>query len=898
MNDDGTFTVAPLPPGVYDVRASRPDYTTSTAPNVVVQPSQTTQLVITLGMGPSNDPSRPPAPDGGWSPVSGTGAGLCSTSVDCPSAQWCDDGLCVPQCASSAQCTNGRVCDTTTRTCVQPCGGGTCTSGQACDSATNLCRAICEGAFPCPATFVCSSAQLCVPECTVSSDCHDAHRTCQAGACVFSGTCDVDPDCPLAQLCVLGSCTNRPTSFVDGGVDGGSGFACTVPCDCKSGEVCSAGVCLPDFVPTRFIAADGGGDGLTGATAASTLPAVLTPDASVIVALRGGDVFITDGGPANISAPNTALVGGFTVCSANRWVRDGTASSTLGSSAGFILTAHGDASHPLNDVSLEGVDLVLAPATCPSYEFVDIAFADRLLIDRMRVTVPHLLPCSPSSLTVVNLASSHDVLLKDLSMQPGAQSSYPVLVLASLTAASGVLQHFTTPSQLISGLTLASSSANDAPLTVRDFDVSSVTMTTGQSVPLVTVGTCAAAVTLSNNHIQFPVVSGSGPQQMSALQAVSCPGVSIDGNDIDGRNYSGASPASGLNGAVTGIWAQDSTGSITNNRIDFFEHANASGGTQAGIFITGPRATLDVDHNAITMPIVQSPFTAVSIGNVSQPGTLTLHHLSVDGGTSNNVASGIGVDTVAAFAGLSITDVDVRLPSTGNGICTGAFGLAMHNGVAYVERARFVVPSGASETGFSFDGSQVELYESFASTGSSTCSSQEAGQYPSAIVAVNSSNVWATGNTFEVGSDYFEAGASAAFSCDSSVQFFSTSNIFGGGAGATHVMARGGCLNPASFTSNYFWYARPGGRSTADQIALLTPSDGGLPDGRGNIVNDANVSPYGSTPQPTYITVAGSPVIDKGVGGGVRRDGGTIAIDIDGRPRKNGAEVDIGAYEL
>src|SRR5205823_4235984 len=160
-------------------------------------------------------------------------------------------------------------------------------------------------------------------------------------------------------------------------------------------------------------------------------------------------------------------------------------------------------------------------------------------------------------------------------------------------------------------------------------------------------------------------------------------------------------PSNGLPWQVVGIRVADSTGTVTNNRVDLFRPSNTGVGPSAAFLIQGPRASLSLSADQAT--------------------------LSAPGGDSY----GVRIESVSSAAAL-------------------------------IERVKLVAGSSCASEGLIVDGSQLELYSSFASTGSSSNSSASNSEYPAAVNAFNASSVYAVGNTFEVGSDPTETGTSAA----------------------------------------------------------------------------------------------------------------------------------------
>jgi len=193
------------------------------------------------------------------------------------------DGTCV-ECATSADCTNGGTCDTTTHTC----GSAGCTTGQKMCSDDNQCHQCCEKA-DCPATQDCIQHQCTDSGCTnpgekMCSDDNACHqccdnadctggKTCQDHACVNTGDpcggCS-DPNYPYCveyqgnPVCAAcdpsdassckSPCLCDPNSFSclnqDGSVCGGTGgpqkCGCTSDTDCVDASGQGTFKCAPE----------------------------------------------------------------------------------------------------------------------------------------------------------------------------------------------------------------------------------------------------------------------------------------------------------------------------------------------------------------------------------------------------------------------------------------------------------------------------------------------------------------------------------------------------------------------------------------------------------------------------------------------------------------------------
>ena len=127
---------------------------------------------------------------------------ICNGDEDCDPGFDCRQNMCVP---SRKKCTD----DT-------DCGGKKCLFGLCAYSAEKV---------------TCKSSLECLPE-----------GECRQGICTFPcGNCQADADCPEGLECLKNYCVHR---FADC-----DGFRCRTHCindeQCKSGEVCSSGLCQP-----------------------------------------------------------------------------------------------------------------------------------------------------------------------------------------------------------------------------------------------------------------------------------------------------------------------------------------------------------------------------------------------------------------------------------------------------------------------------------------------------------------------------------------------------------------------------------------------------------------------------------------------------------------------------
>jgi hypothetical protein len=158
----------------------------------------------------------------------------CSSKSDCPSDEYCIDGLCLDGCNHDFECGSGKVC-----------ADGKCVDG-------------CSDNAPCAAGYVCVGGGCEVdtsnPQCTSPSDC--GGMPCVNGLCTTG--CMTNAECPSGELCsaTTHTCFDDPTpkplcngSMMcpgQGQVCGADGY-CHYPCsnltECK-------------LIDNRFVACD------------------------------------------------------------------------------------------------------------------------------------------------------------------------------------------------------------------------------------------------------------------------------------------------------------------------------------------------------------------------------------------------------------------------------------------------------------------------------------------------------------------------------------------------------------------------------------------------------------------------------------------------------------------
>lgn len=312
----GDFTVAALPPGLYQITASQLGYAAARLANVLVGPGQTLVLPgIVLaetgagGAGPLcvAGSACQPANLCRLGVVSCTGGvGACDdagTAIDgtaCGAGLVCAAGSCVPFCVGDGStCAPANACHVGVTVCTGSgavCGdtgvnlpnGAPCAPGKVCSSGACV---DCTG----PGCGVCSTA--CVP----ANRCHNGSQICGTGSagCTDLGTNVSDgTGCGTNQVCLAGACVAcaagvicQPDNPCRTGVSSCAGgvSACVDTGNVADGVVCGgsstcrAGVCTP---PSTVM------DSLARNVPASSTAAVYGPTGAVVA--RNGDVYFSD----------------------------------------------------------------------------------------------------------------------------------------------------------------------------------------------------------------------------------------------------------------------------------------------------------------------------------------------------------------------------------------------------------------------------------------------------------------------------------------------------------------------------------------------------------------------------------------------------------------------------
>ncbi len=932
---DGTFTVAGLQPGVYDVSVERPGYSTAFVPNVLVRSDQVTvlrEVVLSDGASVDLDAGRelprdagppdagppdagppdagppdagPPdagPPDAGppdaGPPDAGAadaGARTCAMNLDCPMGQWCDDRLCVPQCASSGDCTHSRVCDLSTRTCIAPCDGG-CSAGYGCDVAAGVCRLPCDAFSPCPPGLKCSAANRCVPQCSVAADCPAPHSTCHNGQCGPTGTCDSDLDCPLTQRCLgLPNGVCQPRSVGDGGTDAGPVFPCSAACDCRVGEACVRGACRFEGLPTVFVTADGGGLGGTPADPTSELRQAVTNAApGTVIALRAGDVFTLDAG-LTLSASRVTLAGGYVDCGGRGWLRDEAQLTQLSYTATPVLQVTGTSTASLESNAVRNLHLSTGFAVC-GQAVLRSALTRNQEIENIRATIA---TACGSGGVVANTCSGcesvhmRDVVLTQPTITYGNQSSVQLL---SMSGSSGLLEGLVMPTTSQAGVLGINMGSLRGPLTIRDYEYGGGTGS-GHAFAIAFDNCLSHRLTLEDSRLRWPV-GGSVPSGVTTLLDIkNCNDLVIRNNHIDGLTTVGIT-----NPVARGVTLTNCSGSITGNHFDLPALDFTS--------TTGMVSVIQVNSTGGPLTIADNSFArgdtgggtrliellGLTVGPVRvERNVVTPTAIAGNAAGATNISAGLFASGVQASAQLTVTDNvlhSIDLPNC-VGIANGAYLL---NTTAVLERNQLYGRRGNSAHGLTIEGgSTVELYSNYLYGGVSTaraspCSTTGTSTGLNLVADGGVPYVWAVSNTIEGAGEPSQVmpaiGVSIGSPLDNSVF---VSNLIGGGRAPTHPMVQSASAG-TTWSANYFWYAYPGQRTDGDSAPVI------VADGGSNLLGDLLGCYDLSRPHPTYELAPAAPCVDTG-SWGRRLDMSVVGTDLFGRPRDAGAGPDIGAWE-
>jgi hypothetical protein len=246
-------------------------------------------------------------------------------------------------------------------------------------------------------------------------------------------------------------------------------------------------------------------------------------------------------------------------------------------------------------------------------------------------------------------------------------------------------------------------------------------------------------------------------------------------------------------------------------------------------------------------------------------------------------------------AGFRVSDSVFDLPAnnTGGSAVVQGFHVDTTPG-GVIERCKFRLKPGYTGTGGRVDRGTVEIYQSWLSANANT-------NVGFGIEAANSTTLWAVGNTFDSGGTVI-AGNTQGFHCDNTSTATLVNNIVSGGRGSSHHMAYPqsgtGCFTSAmsTFKNNYWYYTAAGGLSISpnDAIAQVMANA----NSSGNIIDNSQASGCfdPAATQPDYKLASAGKCVNMGIAQ-LRRDGTTIASDIDNSTRVLGGTVDIGCSE-
>lgn len=880
------FRFPSLSPGLYTLTATRTGYTRARVFNVLVLPNKESSVgVVLLTDQPEADGGQLPSTDGGGpgdaGPCVGPNCTACMSNAQCTATQWCDNFFCVPQCSSVVPCTNGRACDSATNTCVIPCSPG-CPANLICEN--NICRAACDGSFRCDAGFICNAQNSCVPECATAAPCVQANLTCVAGQCVPVPTgCANDLDCPADMMCLLAKCVPRPTGRLDGGP-----FVCPTVCDCKLGEWCTGGLCLPDSLPTHFFSTDGGGGGTSMLAPSSELRAKLSAvKASDRFALRAGDRFYAELG-FGLDSGSVSLVGGYVVCGANRWIRSEAGRTTLATDGGLVLIVNGTSLAPIDDVRVANLELeTAADYGCDE----DALFAQntrRLDVSRVDGARSATTDCSfVGTNALLQCSSCQQLSVTDVRLKDSSARNNNIAVV-NLGKSDGLLRRISADRQTAVHRTfgLIQSTAQIGPLQIQDSKLPEITSNAGAFG--VAADQCfTLPLIIERSTFLFTRATPSPTDFAASVYANRCNNVQVRDNLFDGTLFVGA-----LFATSSAVELIQSGGVVERNVIRLPRTPSST--RLRGVFFESSVGAVTVRDNTITGGSSADTVEGIRSGTNSLPVLIAGNQIDVGPGqTVRGISAGL------TTGGLRITDNFSR--ATGNKLCgSRAVGLDVFSSPGAAERNRLFGQGAATNLGAELaNTSQAELYSNHLWAGVAECSGQGI-----ALLVVNSAQAYLNGNTLDVEGLTGAAGASTGVRCDNS-SLFADANVIGSGRASTRrilTLLTAGCRQPINYTRNYFWHdALASGINPADDVFVVT--DGGTPDARGNFVVDQQ-SPFDpAQPQfpdggalPRHRLSPTSAAINRGAVP-KRADTTEVWLDLDARPRDAGASADLGCCE-
>lgn len=948
--EDLSFKAQAVPVGLYRLIATRSGYSQLDVINVLVVAEREARIgTLTLTTAPAFDAGPPVVydagppdagppdagppdagppdagpPDAGPPDAGPQDAGVvdggrsCTVQADCSMGEWCDRNRCVPLCVTDPECGFGRVCQQSTRTCVQSCVGQ-CPAGQIC-TAQNVCQAVCDGTFPCPSGQRCSLG-ACVPECVVNADCNSPFLSCDLGICKRNSTCLTDLDCAREAMCVSGQCGARPTDAgvrSDGGTwpDGGQLFACSQACHCRLGEICSDGFCAPDEVPTRFVALDAGGDGRTAATPTGDLLGAAADGG--VIALLAQDTWLV-GAVTLRPANGSSLLGGYTACSPTRWVRDqaartvisGEGPTTFGS--GFI-KIDAPVNAPYSSLRLAGLSVRGTGVNRCAQPYVHFLRVNGLTVEDVDFDLQTGTCGNFSGRTYgLRVEAATGVTLRRLRLLGSTPSGDTPWAWIGLNDAAGLVEDLTSAAvALADEARTVEVLAPRGPVTVRRLSLGGLSSAAGSAgVRQVHASACGAVpFVLEDATLAFPSSSTPGQNGVGVVSVTAC-------NDVTVRRVR--------------VHANGHPGGLFNNNIAV-ELSN-SGGVAEDLDLVVPPATgtvrtvgLDVGGQRVSWTLSRVKLRSSGGTNSSDinntgmvgvelhggvQGPLSLDHFDVE---LRDHSSPIGLWVYQMNSGAQLSVVDSSFVVDGDGTCQRDTAAARVDGPVRLERNVLRAGDGAFAVGLRLLGAATEtqLFGNSVqvgfSNGTTTCRSGQVNNWGSHAVAMEpGSRLLAVGNTFDPAGQAGQAAPTVGLSCFTSGPLTGLlgfrSNIVTSGRGTdarlfAHAAGYGfACNDPSAVTANYFVHSVSPTVSAAEHLF-----DGGFLLDGGNRYGGTSscfAPPVllgdGGLGFPHLLTPSG-PCKDLGAVG-QRLDGSPATLDLFGRPRDGGAGPDVGAVE-
>lgn len=820
--------------------------------------------------------------DGGSTDAGATDAGpRCVLNGECGTGRWCDEGTCAPSCTTSA-CTGGRVCDTRVGQCVRGCAQG-CGLASVCDTnpdagvdgGIGACLRACDGTFRCGFGQVCRSG-FCAPECASASDCRNTHATCSLGQCVFDGTCDDDRDCAATDLCRLGHCTSRPTAMVDAGAGQPASFSCVDPCDCRLGEWCSRGRCLPDAVPTWYFARDAGGDGRSASAPAGTpFEALADAGFNEVLALREGETWPLSTPVALRS--RVSLAGGYKVCTPQRWVRGDALTTTLSFTGGVVRA------YTVTNASLRSVTLMVqGPLPLQEPSLVTGLNANGLWLEHVRggFVDPGVGNVGPG--TLFSCSACQDLRVSDLTLLPSENPRSPTALL-SLTGGSGTFSRLVLEPQPPLPGSQSLGIGVDGPTGPMRFEDVTLGEPGGRHQPIgISITSClSGGVTLERVSLVWPTDAtdyGFGLMVRDCAVAI---------RDLRLEGGSGPLPTT-----LTGLYLERTSGSLEG--VTVLPPPSTTNFTGIRLRDARPLAIRDARVNATMIGAVLGLYVE---GAVQGPILFERVQSFVSGNANPNVA--LSLQNVGPQVGLRV--VDSELEATTNGfLCSRrAIAARLENSTGSVERSRLRAWSSLSPVAADVDStSSLGIFASHVSTGADLTAGGCALNVKSAALYVRgSARIGAS--TLDGEGSAFQQEASSAIGCEPSTTALDvSSSILGGGRAPGPWLLNGPCPT-SSWRNNWFWFDRPLATvRPTDQVLQVVQADAGAFDVNGNALapNETCFEPAVPDGGPAYRLRAGARCLDRGAFT-TRADGSPVLLDVDGRPRDGGAGPDIGCSE-